>query len=117
MITYGRGLGVVTETGNKTELGQIATAIQTVKPKPTPLEERLDQLGVRLAIITLFLVAIIFGLGLLRGEELAFMFLAAVSLAVAAIPEGLPAVVTITLALGAQSIKSLSMPEFHPNIS
>jgi Ca2+-transporting ATPase len=103
-ITYGRGLGVVTETGSKTELGQIAKAIQTVKPKPTPLEERLDQLGVRLAIITLFLVAIIFGLGLLRGEELAFMFLAAVSLAVAAIPEGLPAVVTITLALGAQQL-------------
>ena len=66
-ITYGRGLGVVTETGNQTELGQIATAIQTVKPKPTPLEQRLDQLGVRLAIITLVLVAVIFGLGLLRG--------------------------------------------------
>jgi P-type Ca2+ transporter type 2C len=101
-ITYGRGLGVVTETGSETELGQIATAIQTVKLKPTPLEERLDQLGVRLAIVTLFLVAIIFGLGMLRGEELSFMFLAAVSLAVAAVPEGLPAVVTITLALGAQ---------------
>jgi Ca2+-transporting ATPase len=101
-ITYGRGLGVVTETGNKTELGQIATAIQTVRPKPTPLEERLNQLGVRLAVITLLLVAIIFGLGLLRGEELSFMFLAAVSLAVAAVPEGLPAVVTIALALGAQ---------------
>ncbi|BAU66349.1 calcium-transporting ATPase [Stanieria sp. NIES-3757] len=103
-ITYGRGLGVVTETGNKTELGQIATAIQTVKPKPTPLEQRLDKLGVKLAIITLCLVAIIFVLGLLRGEELAFMFLAAVSLAVAAVPEGLPAVVTITLALGAQQM-------------
>jgi Ca2+-transporting ATPase len=103
-ITYGRGLGVATETGNKTELGQIATAIQTVKPKPTPLEQRLDKLGVKLAIITLCLVAIIFVLGLLRGEELAFMFLAAVSLAVAAFPEGLPAVVTITLALGAQQM-------------
>jgi Ca2+-transporting ATPase len=102
VITYGRGLAVVTETGNHTELGHIATAIQTVKPKPTPLQQRLDQLGVRLAIITLVLVAIIFGLGLLRGEELAFMFLTAVSLAVAAVPEGLPAVVTISLALGAQ---------------
>jgi Ca2+-transporting ATPase len=101
-ITYGRGVGVVTETGNQTELGQIATAIQTVKPKPTPLEQRLDQLGVRLAIITLILVAIIFGLGLLRGEDLSLMFLIAVSLAVAAVPEGLPAVVTITLALGAK---------------
>jgi P-type Ca2+ transporter type 2C len=101
-ITYGRGLGVVTETGNKTELGQISTAIQTVKPKPTPLEERLDKLGIRIAIVTLFLVVIIFGLGLLRGEDVGLMFLAAVSLAVAAVPEGLPAVVTIALALGAQ---------------
>jgi Ca2+-transporting ATPase len=101
-IIYGRGLGVVTETGNKTELGRIATAIQTVPPQPTPLEKRLDQLGVKLAIITLFLVAIIFGLGLLRGEELSLMFLTAVSLAVAAVPEGLPAVVTIALALGAR---------------
>jgi Ca2+-transporting ATPase len=95
-------LGVVTETGNQTELGRIATAIQTVKSQPTPLEQRLDQLGVRLAIITLVLVAVIFGFGLLRGEELALMFLVAVSLAVAAVPEGLPAVVTITLALGAK---------------
>ncbi|WP_204138297.1 cation-translocating P-type ATPase [Halomicronema sp. CCY15110] len=101
-ITYGRGLGVVTETGNQTELGQIAIAIQTVQPKPTPLEQRLDQLGSRLAIITIGLVAIIFGLGLLRGEALSLMFLVAVSLAVAAVPEGLPAVVTITLALGAK---------------
>ena len=102
VITYGRGLAIVTETGNQTELGHVATAIQTVQPKPTPLQQRLDQLGLRLAMITLFLVALIFGLGLLRGEELSLMFLTAVSLAVAAIPEGLPAVVTISLALGAQ---------------
>ena len=102
VITYGRGLAVVTETGNHTELGHIATAIQTVQPKPTPLQQRLDQLGVRLAIITMGLVILIFGLGLLRGEELSLMFLTAVSLAVAAVPEGLPAVVTITLALGAK---------------
>jgi P-type Ca2+ transporter type 2C len=101
VITYGRGLAVVTATGNNTELGHIATAIQTVKPKPTPLQQRLDQLGARLAMITLVLVFVIFGLGLLRGEELSLMFLTAVSLAVAAVPEGLPAVVTITLALGA----------------
>jgi P-type Ca2+ transporter type 2C len=101
VITYGRGLAVVTATGNDTELGQIATAIQTVKPKPTPLQQRLDQLGGRLAIITLVLVVVIFGLGLGRGEDLSLMFLTAVSLAVAAVPEGLPAVVTITLALGA----------------
>lgn len=100
-ITYGRGLAVVTATGNDTELGQIATAIQTVKPKSTPLQQRLDQLGGRLALITVVLVLVIFGLGLRRGEELSLMFLTAVSLAVAAVPEGLPAVVTITLALGA----------------
>jgi P-type Ca2+ transporter type 2C len=104
VITYGRGLAVVTETGNETELGHIAIAIQTVKPKPTPLQQRLDQLGTRLAIITLILVAVIFGLGLLRGEELSLMFITAVSLAVAAVPEGLPAVVTIALALGAQQM-------------
>jgi len=68
VITYGRGLAVVTETGNHTELGHIATAIQTVQPKPTPLQQRLDQLGVRLAIITMGLVILIFGLGLLRGD-------------------------------------------------
>ena len=102
VITYGRGLAVVTETGNHTELGHIATAIQTVQPKPTPLQQRLDQLGSRLAIITLILVAVILGLGLLRGERLSLMFITAVSLAVAAVPEGLPAVVTIALALGAQ---------------
>jgi P-type Ca2+ transporter type 2C len=101
VVTYGRGLAIVTATGNDTELGHISTAIQTVKPKPTPLQLRLDQLGGRLAMITLGLVFVIFGLGLLRGEELSLMFLTAVSLAVAAVPEGLPAVVTITLALGA----------------
>jgi P-type Ca2+ transporter type 2C len=104
VITYGRGLAVVTETGNETELGHIATAIQTVQPKPTPLQKRLDQLGSRLAMITLILVAVIFGLGLLRGEELSLMFITAVSLAVAAVPEGLPAVVTIALALGAKQM-------------
>jgi P-type Ca2+ transporter type 2C len=102
VITYGRGLGVVTDTGNATELGHIATAIQTVQPKPTPLQKRLDQLGIKLALITLLLVVVIFGLGLGRGEALPLMFLTAVSLAVAAIPEGLPAVVTIALSLGAQ---------------
>jgi P-type Ca2+ transporter type 2C len=101
VITYGRGLAVVTATGNDTELGQIATAIQTVKPKQTPLQQRLDQLGGRLALVTFMLVLVIFGLGLRRGEDLSLMFLTAVSLAVAAVPEGLPAVVTITLALGA----------------
>jgi Ca2+-transporting ATPase len=101
-VTYGRGLAVVTETGMKTELGQIAGAIQTVGREPTRLQQRLELLGRVLGIAILILVTGIFILGLLRGEGLKLMFLTAVSLGVAAIPEGLPAVVTIALALGAQ---------------
>ena len=102
VITFGRAVGVVTETGMNTELGQIASAIQNIEREATPLQQRLDQLGGVLAIAILVLVLVIFSLGLLRGEEVKLMFLMAVSLAVAAIPEGLPAVVTIALALGAQ---------------
>ncbi|MEQ9552915.1 MAG: cation-translocating P-type ATPase [Coleofasciculus sp. G3-WIS-01] len=102
VISYGRALAVVTETGMKTELGQIAKAIQGIEREATPLQQRLDQLGWILAIAILILVLVIFGLGLLQGESVRLMFLMAVSLAVAAIPEGLPAVVTIALALGAQ---------------
>ncbi len=101
-VSYGRGLAVVTETGMRTELGRIADLIQSVGQEPTPLQRRLDQLGRILVIVALVLVAVIFALGLLRGEPLRLMFLTAVSLAVAAVPEGLPAVVTISLALGAE---------------
>ena len=102
VVTYGRALAVVTDIGDQTELGRISTAIQTVQPQSTPLQKRLDQLGLRLAMITMFLVVLIFGMGLFRGEALSLMFITAVSVAVAAIPEGLPAVVTISLALGAK---------------
>ena len=102
IVTYGRGTVLITETGMRTELGRIANLIQNVKAEPTPLQRRLDQLGRRLALIALLIVAVIFGLGLLRGENLRVMLLTAVSLAVAAVPEGLPAIVTIALALGAQ---------------
>ena len=101
-VTAGRGEAVVTDTGMRTELGRIATLIQKVDREPTPLQRRLNQLGRRLAAAALFLVALIFVLGLLRGEELKLLFLTAVSIGVAAVPEGLPAVVTIALALGAQ---------------
>ncbi len=101
-VTYGRGQAVVTSTGMKTELGQIAAAIQTAQASPTLLQQRLDQFGQQLAIAITILILIIFGLGLLQGENLRFMFLTAVSLGVAAVPEGLPAIVTIALALGAQ---------------
>lgn len=101
-VTAGRGEAVVTETGMRTELGRIATLIQKIEREPTPLQRRLNQLGRTLAAAVLFLVALIFVLGLLRGEELKLLFLTAVSIGVAAVPEGLPAVVTIALALGAQ---------------
>ena len=101
-VTYGSGIAVVTETGMNTELGQIATAIETADKTPTRLQQRLEQFSQGLAIAILALVAIIFILGLLRGENVKLMFLTAVSLGVAAVPEGLPAVVTITLALGAK---------------
>ncbi|MDJ0706795.1 MAG: cation-translocating P-type ATPase [Leptolyngbyaceae cyanobacterium MO_188.B28] len=104
VVTYGRGVAIVTETGMATELGQIAAAVETMSREPTPLQQRLDQLGKVLAIAIMVLVTVIFILGLLRGEGVEFMFLTAVSLAVAAIPEGLPAVVTIALALGAQQM-------------
>jgi P-type Ca2+ transporter type 2C len=102
VVTYGRGLGLVVRTGMETELGNIATLIQTSGQETTPLQRRLDQLGKGLALAALFLVAIVFILGLLRGEEIRLLFLTAISMAVAAVPEGLPAVVTIALALGAQ---------------
>jgi Ca2+-transporting ATPase len=101
-VTYGRGLAVVTETGMHTELGHIAEMIQTVEREPTPLQRRLEQLGRGLAVIALGIVTVVFVLGILRGEDARLMFITAISMAVAAIPEGLPAVVTIALALGAQ---------------
>ncbi|MBT4865035.1 MAG: cation-translocating P-type ATPase [Planctomycetaceae bacterium] len=102
LITYGHGLGVVTETGMSTELGKIARSLQTVKPEPTPLQRRLAQLGRTLAIISLVIVAIVFVLGILADEEPKLMLMTALSLAVAIVPEGLPAVATVALALGAR---------------
>ncbi len=101
-VTYGRGAMLVLATGMETELGRIADLIQTVERDPTPLQRRLDRLGRLLAVVALVLVGIIFVSGVLRGETFTLMFLTAVSMAVAAVPEGLPAVVTIALALGAQ---------------
>jgi Ca2+-transporting ATPase len=98
----GKGRGVVTATAMNTELGHIAGLLQTEQREPTPLQKRLAELGRVLIIACLVLVTIIFVLQLLHGETLAQTFLMAVSLAVAAVPEGLPAVVTIALALGLQ---------------
>jgi Ca2+-transporting ATPase len=102
VVTYGRGAAVIAETGMSTQLGRIADMIQAVEHEPTPLQRRLEQLGRGLAAAALVIVALVFILGLLRGEELRLMVLTAISMAVAAVPEGLPAVVTIGLALGAQ---------------
>ncbi len=102
VVAYGRGVVVVTATGMRTELGRIATLLRTVEREPTPLQRRLDNVGKWLAIVALTLVVVIVGLGLLRGEDLETLLLTGVSLAVAAIPEGLAAIVTIALALGSQ---------------
>ncbi|MDQ7774248.1 MAG: HAD-IC family P-type ATPase, partial [Elusimicrobiales bacterium] len=99
---YGRGRALVTATGMDTELGRIAGLLEGTEQAGTPLQARLNILGRRLAFIALAITAVIFAQGLLRGVELKLMFLAAVSLAVAAVPEGLPAVVTIALSLGAR---------------
>ncbi len=101
-ITYGRGSAVVVATGMSTELGRIARLLQEVEREETPLQRRMDQLGKRLAAVALALVGVIFLLGLLRGFALSDMLLTSITLAVAAVPEGLPAVVTIALALGAR---------------
>jgi P-type Ca2+ transporter type 2C len=102
VVSYGHGEGVVTATGMATELGRIARLLQAVEQERTPLQKRLDQLGRRLAAAALVLVLVVFVLGVLRGEPWREMLLVAVSLAVAAIPEALTAVVTIALSLGAQ---------------
>jgi Ca2+-transporting ATPase len=98
----GKARIVVAETGMKTELGRIAGMIQAIKHEATPLERRLEHFGRWIVYLAFGLVALVFVMGLLRGGKVLDMFLTAVSLAVAAIPEGLPAVVTIALALGVQ---------------
>lgn len=102
LVSAGRAVALVVATGMQTELGSIATMLQQVGQEWTPLQKRLDRLGKVLAVVSVVVAGLIFGVGMLRGEALKEMLLLAVSVAVAAIPEGLPAVVTITLALGAQ---------------
>ncbi|MBQ9137063.1 MAG: calcium-translocating P-type ATPase, PMCA-type [Alistipes sp.] len=103
-VTYGRGLGVVVATGENTEVGKIAAMIKSVPDMRTPMQVRLDKLGKALAVISLIVCAAIFIIGLCYGRGLMEMFMTAVSLAVAAIPEGLPAVSTVVLALGVQRL-------------
>jgi Ca2+-transporting ATPase len=118
LVSYGRGRGVVTSTGMRTQLGLIASLLQSVETEETPLQRRLDQLGKSLSIAALLLVAIVFIVALINytninqlfigplayvtdfAAEITEVFIIAISLAIAAVPEGLPAVVTISLALG-----------------
>ncbi len=100
IITRGRGIAIVTDTGMESEVGGIAKLLQVVDKKPTPLQIKLAEVAKSLGIAIIVIAAAVFGIGVLRGEEIFEMFLTAVSLAVAAVPEGLPAVVTITLAIG-----------------
>ncbi len=121
IVTYGRGRGLVIATGMHTQIGHIAEMLQSYEEPATPLQQRLDQLGRWLGMATLIICAVVFGVGLLRlvtatpisdlgawlaipfhQEELIELFMTAISLAIAAVPEGLPAVVTIALALGMQ---------------
>ena len=102
LVTYGRGKGIVVETGMNTEVGKIADMINLNVDTETPLQQKLDKLGKVLGIVALIICAIIFVIGLIYGKEPIHMFMTAVSLAVAAIPEGLPAVSTIVLAIGVQ---------------
>lgn len=99
IVTYGRGEGIVTAVGMDTELGQIAAMISGEKEEPTPLQKRLGDLGGMLSILSLLLCAALFALAVVQKRNILEMLITAISLAVAAVPEGLPAVVTICLAL------------------
>jgi Ca2+-transporting ATPase len=101
-ITYGRGTGLVVGTGMDTELGKIATLLQEVVQEETPLQQRLDKVGKQLALGGVIVALLVMVVGALGGEPLGDLVLTAISVAVAVIPEGLPAVVTFTLAIGAQ---------------
>jgi Ca2+-transporting ATPase len=102
LVTYGRGRGIVVETGMNTEVGKIAEMIQSVDDSDTPLKRRLEELGKTLGIVAIAICLIIFIAGSLYGKNILHMFMTSVSLAVAAIPEGLPAISTIVLAIGVQ---------------
>ncbi len=101
-VVFGRGRAVITSTGMETQIGRIAGMMEKAGDSKTPLQKKLGRFGRQLGLLTVLLCVLIFLLGLMKGNDFSQMFFLAVSLAVAAIPEGLPAVVTIVLALGVQ---------------
>ena len=104
LVTYGRGKGIVVETGMNTEVGKIAEMLTETEEQETPLQKKLNSLGKTLGIVSLVICIIIFIIGVIQGRDIISMFMTAVSLAVAAIPEGLAAVSTIVLAIGVQKM-------------
>lgn len=104
LVTYGRGKGIVVETGMTTEVGKIAGMINSTEKQETPLQQKLNKLGKTLGIAAIVICIVIFVIGIIQGKEMLHMFMTAVSLAVAAIPEGLVAVSTIVLAIGVQKM-------------
>jgi len=108
LVTHGRGAGLVVATGAHTELGQVAGLLNGAASRATPLQLRLAAFGKRLSVVVLAICALVFAIGVLRGEPLLLMALTAISLAVAAIPEALPAVVTVLLALGARRLVTVN---------
>jgi P-type Ca2+ transporter type 2C len=104
MVTFGRGRGLVAETGMRTQIGLIAAMIQEEEHEDTPLQKKLAQMGRWLGIGALAICAVVFLVGVIEGHEILRMFMTSVSLAIAAVPEGLAAIVTICLALGMQEM-------------
>ena len=108
LVTYGRGMGEVVKTGMKTEIGKIAEMVGKEKETPSPLQKAMDELSKVLGYIVIAVCVIVFGVGIFQGRDMLEMLMISVSLAVAAIPEGLPTIVTIVLALGMQKMAKLN---------
>ena len=108
VVTYGRGVGIVIKTGMDTEIGKIADMVGKEKDNPSPLQKAMDQLSKILGVVCLIVCALVFIVGIIQGREVVDMLMTAVSLAVAAIPEGIPTITTIVLALGMQRMAKVN---------